>query len=96
MLVPGRPSQPSLMFVGKVIGIPQSIWCLLHSGLTGGKGLPRTLAHYENSYITDVKSLITLAPGQKLFTFFSSSLTKSLNKLDHLFLTSFPAWSDIC
>jgi hypothetical protein len=70
-----KPFKPNLMFVGRPeLTKEWSKWNLLHSGrllafLTniglGWKGLagPNTLAFCENSYITAVKSFITLGPG---------------------------------
>ncbi len=62
---------------GKLLALPMSI-------RLGWKGLlgTNTLAHYENSQITDMKSFITLAPGfnvSKLF-FFVTDAPK--NKLE--------------
>ena len=79
MLVPGKPIQSSLMFAGKAKA------CL--SGAThrqalafpsdirlGWKGLPGTnsLAYYERSYLTAVKSFITLRPGPNVIKLFMS------------------------
>jgi len=44
------------------------------------KSLPgtNTLAQYKNSYIMDVKSFITLAPGQNIIQLFTKFLQKIL------------------
>ncbi len=79
MIVPGRPLQPRLMFVGKVrvllkSGAPKRFFTLALCAniVLGWKGLPgtNTLAYYGHSYISDMKSFITLVPGpnvKKLF-----------------------------
>ncbi len=51
------------MFVGRVSEAPE--WCFTW---VGWKGLPGTnaLVYYENSYITEEKSFITLCPGERI------------------------------
>ncbi len=97
MYVPGKPFQPSLMFAGKAGAYPSEapfrcsslgsyprLWALptnIRLGWNGLKGT-NTLAYYENSQITDAKSLITLVPGfasSNLFNF--SKFTRQRNKL---------------
>jgi hypothetical protein len=58
----------------------------------GWKGLPgpNTLAYYENPYITDVKSFITLDPGVIVIKLFLPELKNVHNKLERLFLASLP------
>jgi hypothetical protein len=62
VFVSGKPSQPSLMFMGK-------------AGAYRVKQLsPNTLAYYEKSYITAVKSFIGLATGFNLIKLFGVNL----------------------
>ncbi len=68
--VPGKPFQPSLIFVGKAWAYPSKaplygrLLALLTNIRLGWKGLllENTLAYDENSQFTDVKSFIKLAP----------------------------------
>ncbi len=71
MLVPGKPFQLSLMFVGKARGGPERWFSRVGSGLTH-KTIDSAvkacqdqmpLAYFENLQVTAVKSFITLAPG---------------------------------
>ncbi len=72
MFVPGKPFQDSLKFVGKVRSLPLSevperYNTRLGSGLTRKQWISvdmpgtNTLAEYENSQLTVVKSFVTLA-----------------------------------
>ncbi len=65
MLVLGRHFQPSLMFSRQAGGYPSEAPVLPHKHLTGLERLPVavTLAYYEHSYITAVKSYITMSHG---------------------------------
>ncbi len=70
MFVPGKPSQPSLMFVGKARGLPRvedlkgaSLgWAPARLGWKGLHGT-NTLAYFENPQITAGKVFIVQAPG---------------------------------
>jgi hypothetical protein len=48
-----------------------------------------TLAYFASSSVTKKKILITLSPGDSFIRLFSLSLTKELNKLERLSVTSF-------
>jgi hypothetical protein len=51
--------------------------------IQGGKGIPgtHTLAFYENSLITEVKSFITLPPGKIAIKLFTSVIKNAPNEL---------------
>ncbi len=76
MFVSGKPSKPSLRFAGKAraylcgaSGIP--LWGRLLASPTNirrsrkGFEVTNTLAYYEHSLITTVKSLIKSVPGEE-------------------------------
>ncbi len=69
MFVPGKPLQPSLIFVCKDRSQPKSgapeVPTLPLNIRLGWKGISgtNTLAYYEHSQIAAVKSFMTLGPG---------------------------------
>ncbi len=70
-------SGPPLL--GKLLALPTNI-------ILGWKSLPgtNTLAQYENSYITAVKSFITLSPGANVIKKFWPKFTNYRTKLECL------------
>ncbi len=75
MFVPGKPSQPSLMFLVKARSYPR-VEHLKSASLGQASAVPanimlgwrdltvtNTLAHYKNLLITAIKNLIRVAPG---------------------------------
>ncbi len=83
MFAPGKPFQPSLMFVGKAGAYPSEkhlsdaprkgrLLAFPTNITLGWKGLPgiNALAYYEKSSLTAVKSFITLATGLNLMKLF--------------------------
>ncbi len=71
MFVPGRPFQPSLMFENEVRR--------LFKGLRSGRLQPYS---QKLDYAANIKSFITLGPGQKVRKLFTAEFTNFHNKLE--------------
>jgi hypothetical protein len=88
VLVPEKPFQPSLKFVGEARSLPYSgapekrftqVALALPANIRlGWKGLPgtNTLAYYKTPKITVAKSFITLATGPGSFYFYIFDLKR--------------------